>query len=83
MTRYTLPLIFFSLVFASCVMSLYPLTENDREIVFKKELLGRWKESNNHNEYIVDTGASGYKGYRVTLIGHGIDHKTTTDSSFF
>lgn len=84
MHRYTFPsIVLFSLVFASCVMSLYPLTENDKDIVFKKELLGRWKESNDHNEYIVDTGTSGYKSYRVTLIGHGIDHKTTADTSYF
>src|SRR5512141_2062423 len=84
MPRYALPsIVLFSLTFASCVMSLYPLTENDKDIVFKKELLGRWKEANDHNEYIVDTGAYGYKSYRVTLIGHGIEHKTIADTSFF
>lgn len=84
MPRYALPsIVLFSLVFASCVMSLYPLTENDKDIVFKKELLGRWKESNDDNEYIVDTASSGDKSYRVTLIGHGIEHKTTSDTSYF
>ena len=84
MLRYAISLlVLFSLVFVSCVMSLYPLTENEKDIVFKKELLGRWKETNDHNEYIVDTGASGYKSYRVTLIGKAIEPKRTVDTSYF
>jgi hypothetical protein len=68
-----------SLIFTSCVRSLYPVTENENDLVFKKEFLGRWKDSDSA-QYIVDTikGRNG-KIYRVTIV----DSKKATDSRGF
>ncbi|MES1214637.1 MAG: hypothetical protein ABUT20_03890 [Bacteroidota bacterium] len=71
----------------SCVRSLYPITENEKEMVFKKELLGNWKDKDGVR-YFVDTSASpGPKVYRVEIIDTGNNSKSfgkeAFDTSYF
>ena len=62
-------------ILPSCVQSLYPLTENENQIVFKRELLGQWKE-NDGTEYLVS--GSNDKIYHVVIIDN-----RRADSSYF
>jgi len=78
---------FLIVLITSCVRSLYPITEDDKEMVFKKELLGHWK-NNDGVRYFVDTLASpGPKAYRVEIIDTGNNSKSfdkdVTDTSYF
>lgn len=68
------------LVLSSCVQSLYPLTENENQIVFKPQLLGQWKESDG-TEYLVDN--SNGKIYRVAIIDHRRSDSSSSDTSHF
>jgi hypothetical protein len=72
-------------IFISCVRSLYPITENENEMVFKRELLGHWIDRDS-TQYIVDTvkGHSG-KTYRVTIIDSkkAADAEGFSDTSYF
>src|SRR4030095_14639959 len=71
--------------FISCVRSLYPITENENEMIFKKELLGPWQDKDS-SLYIVDT-VVGKKGkiYRVTIVDakKGTDAHGFSDTSHF
>ncbi len=67
----------------SCVRSLYPLTDNIKDIVFKKELLGHWKDANGNDEYIADTVTTALgKNYKVIILDHSADKKSI-DTSYF
>lgn len=68
-----------SVILTSCVRSLYPITENENDLIFKKELLGHWID-NDSAHYLVDT-VSGERGkiYRVAII----DLKTSPESLNF
>ena len=74
-----------SIVLISCVRSLYPITENENDMVFKKELLGHWIDKDSAY-YIVDTvnGKSG-KIYRVAIIDSKKSLESTefSDTSYF
>jgi len=74
-----------SMTLLSCVRSLYPLTENENEMIFKKELLGHWKD-NDSTHYIVDTltGKNG-KVYTLTLIESKKNREPSrfSDTSYF
>jgi hypothetical protein len=55
-------LLLMATILNSCVRSLYPLTENEKEMIFKKELLGKWEnkykdrlEYKDGVEYLIDT----------------------------
>jgi len=68
------------LVLSSCVQSLYPLTENKDQIIFKPELLGQWKESDG-TEYLVHSSTD--KIYRVAIIDHSRSDSSSSDTSHF
>lgn len=70
------------LFFISCVKSLYPITDKPQDMVFKKELLGKWKDAKDNTEYKIDTvpNTSG-KTYAVTAIDHS-DDKSFDTSNF-
>jgi len=74
-----------AVIFTSCVRSLYPITENEDELVFKKELLGHWRDKDS-SRYIVDT-VSGKNGkiYRVMIVDSekGADAGGFSDTSYF
>jgi hypothetical protein len=58
------------IVFSSCISSLYPLSENNDDCVFKKELIGKWgyNDTNIDSAYLlVDTAShTGGKLYKIT-----------------
>jgi len=67
----------------SCVQSLYPLAQKDSQVIFKSELLGKWKESDG-TEYFIDS--LGSKKYQVTVVDHnkaGSSEKKFCDTSHF
>ncbi len=67
----------------SCVSSLYPLTENAKDIVFKHELIGRWKDVNGSAVYVVDTfNSDGSKIYKVMVLDYGNDKQVKDTSNF-
>lgn len=70
------------LMFISCARSLYPLTENQKDIVFKKELLGHWKDAKDNTEYIVNNTIDGSKNYKVIVIDRSSDKKGVDTSNF-
>lgn len=74
--------LFSALLLNACVKSLNPLTNNPNQMVFKKELLGKWKDAKENTEYIVDTisNTSG-KTFAVTVIDHS-DDKSFDTSNF-
>ncbi len=76
-------LLLMATILNSCVRSLYPLTENEKEMIFKKELLGKWKPINENAEYIIDTlnGSQG-KTYTVMIIERDLGKKTIDTSNF-
>ena len=57
-----------TLMLISCVGSVYPVTENAKDIVFRNELPGHWKDADGKGEYIVE-GATTERGkyYKVTM----------------
>src|SRR5439155_11510903 len=70
-------------IFTSCISSLYPITEDEKEMIYKKELLGHWKD-NEGAEYYIDTLSS---GYTIEIIdSNGISKSTDkhfSDTSYF
>ena len=72
-----------SLTLLSCVSSLYPVTENSNDIVFKKEIIGRWKDVNGTSEYLVDsiTNELG-EIYKVIILDHDTNRNITDTSNF-
>jgi len=85
MKKIILPVILMiAVIFTSCVRSLYPVTENENEMVFKRELLGHWIDKDSA-QYIVDT-VNGKNGiYRVTTVDpkKGADAQGFSDTSYF
>ncbi|MEO6869998.1 MAG: hypothetical protein ABI168_10155 [Ginsengibacter sp.] len=77
-------LFFISLIvisLSSCVTSLYPITENEKDIVFKSEFLGHWKDSDGNSEYVVNpAGDTSGKYYKVMTLDY---HSDRTDTSNF
>ena len=73
------------LTLTSCVRSLYPLTEDEKEMIFKKELLGHWKDKDG-SEYFIDTvTGSGGKTYLARLIDatNSNARRQFSDTSYF
>ncbi len=70
-------------ILTSCVRSLYPLTENEKEMIFKKELLGNWKDENGV-QYLIDTskGNNG-KVYSIIEITERKNNILSGDTSYF
>ncbi len=74
-------------ILTSCVRSLYPITEDEKEMIFKKELLGHWKD-NEGVEYFIDTlKGPGVKVYRAGVIDTSNNSKSPdkdfSDTSYF
>ena len=69
------------LLLNSCVKSLHPLTDDPKDMVFKKELLGKWKDAKENTVYLVDTipNTAG-KTYTVTVIDHSADKSFDTSN---
>lgn len=78
MLRY-LKTVFILIMLSSCTFSLFPVTDKEEDLIFKKELLGNWKvikekgkvssEYENDVSYIIDTlNGSGGKRYKISCI---------------
>ena len=69
-----------SLFFSSCIQFLYPLTHRENQIVFKTELLGKWKEQDG-TEYLINR----FEGtqYSVVMIDNSKGQKKFSDSNYF
>jgi len=56
------------LIFTSCVTSLHPITENQSDLVFKKDLLGTWVDKDSARYIIEEAKERGDKFYQATVI---------------
>ena len=72
---------------SSCnvVNTLYPLSENKKDFLFKKELIGKWKEIKDSSVYYqVDTVAGENKKlYLATIVSAGEENKSVMDTTYF
>jgi hypothetical protein len=59
------------IVFSSCKIcsTVHPLSENENDLIFKRELLGAWEvDGDKNNECLIDTAVgSGGKSYHIRL----------------
>jgi len=84
--NYIIFLLFTAIVISSCVSSLYPISNNENDFIFREELLGSWIDKDMKTQLIVQKGEN--KKYSVTVIEKG-DKKSSgtncsnSDSSFF
>jgi hypothetical protein len=59
------------IIASSCVNSLYPISENENDFIFKEELLGRWADNDMQTQVIIEKAAG--KKYGVTVIDKKTD----------
>jgi hypothetical protein len=76
-----------SIVVSSCkvVSNLYPISENENDFIFKKELIGKWGDKKDSSGYyLVDTveGSNG-KLYRAVVISQNEENKNIMDTTRF
>jgi hypothetical protein len=73
-----------SILVSSCkvVSTLYPLSQNANDFVFKKEMIGKWGESKDSpDHYSVDTvSGEGGKLYEIKIVSYNKE-KSTTDTA--
>jgi hypothetical protein len=69
-------------VLPSCVSSIYPLSEDEKDVVFREELLGSWKEkqSGEQDHIIVQKGKDAT--YTIKLVEGPGEDKQGTDTSY-
>jgi hypothetical protein len=77
MRKMIIPLLVIT-IFSSCISSLYPITEDEKEMIFKKELIGHWKD-NEGVQYFIDTSRP---GYGIEIIDRN-DVPGSTDDHYF
>lgn len=87
LTQYILLTALLIILLTSCVRSLYPITEDENEMIFKKELLGHWIDKDGVR-YLVDSlKAPGPQIYRVEIIDPDNNSKSFgqdgSDTSYF
>jgi hypothetical protein len=72
-------------VFTSCVTSLHPITENENDLIFKKELLGNWVDKDSARYIIEEAKKEGSKFYRATVIDpkKSSEPENFSDTSYF
>jgi len=78
-------IIMISLIFTSCVTSLHPITENQADLVFKKDLLGTWVDKDSARYIIEEAKERGDKFYQATVIDPKKSSETGnfSDTSYF
>jgi hypothetical protein len=59
-------LLFTAITLISCVSSLYPISDNENDFLFREELLGHWAVKDMQTEFILQK--AGNKKYNVTVI---------------
>ena len=70
----------------SCVSSLYPISDNENDFIFREELLGHWSYKNMQTQLIIKKAAN--KKYAVTVIDkkdkdNNGNHISFLDTSYF
>jgi len=88
MKKYILSILLISgLIFSSCVRSLYPITEDEKQIVFNKELLGHWKDDDGNNYFVDSSTVSGIMTYHIQAAEAekkmDQSNKDVSDTSYF
>lgn len=83
MPRYILLTAFLVALLTSCVRSLYPISENEKDMVFKKELPGVWKDKDGSRYVINEITSAGIKAYRVEIIDTSKTTEGLSDTSYF
>lgn len=68
-----------AIVISSCVSSLYPISDNENDFLFREELIGHWADKDMKTQIIVQKTAN--KKYSVTLID--TKKNSISDSSYF
>jgi hypothetical protein len=68
MKQYILPAALIIILLSSCVRSLYPITEDGKEMVFKKELLGHWKDKEGAMHFIDTLKAGDAEVYQIEIV---------------
>lgn len=80
-------LMFAILSLGSCTVmgTLYPLAENEKDLVTKKELIGRWTDIKDNSQVLIIDSVAGEndKAYRLTLIERATNGRSYADTSFF
>lgn len=67
---------------SSCVTSLYPLSENPKDVVYRRDLAGTWKQADGNSYIVVDGSAdSTYAFTMVEVRTH--DDVSVNDTSYF
>jgi len=74
-----------SVIITSCVTSLHPITENENDLIFKKELLGNWVDQDSAHYIIDEAKEKGGKFYQATLIDpkKNSGSRNFSDTSYF
>ena|SRR5690242_10846449 len=85
--KFFLLLLTATILSSSCnvVNTLYPLSENKKDFLFKKELIGKWKEIKDSSVYYqVDTVAGENKKlYLATIVSADEENKSVMDTTYF
>lgn len=69
---------------SSCVISYYPMAENENEFYFDPNLYGLWKDTSAKVDIFIDTvGLSQEKIYSIALIHHDNGNQPAQDTSYF
>ena len=63
--------------------SLYPVSSNEKDLIFKKELIGRWGENENSSEYYTVDTASGQNGKVYKIKSYFKKGENNTDTIRF
>ena len=81
--KFIIPIV--SVIFTSCVTSLHPITENENDLIFKKELLGNWVDKDSARYIIEEAKEQGNKFYRATVIDPNKSSEPVnfSDTSYF
>ena len=76
-----------TIVISSCkvIGTLYPISENENDFLFKKELIGKWGDAkDNSGFYQIDTiSGTGGKLYRAVIVSHEKEKEDVIDTSRF
>ncbi|MEO7140280.1 MAG: hypothetical protein ABIY51_08440 [Ferruginibacter sp.] len=74
-----------AIVISSCVNSLYPISENENDFIFREELLGNWADKGMQTQVIIKKATE--KIYGVTIIDKlknpGGKHIPVLDTSYY
>lgn len=74
-----------AIVTGSCVSSLYPISDNENDFLFREELIGRWADNKMETQLIIQKAANKKYNIAVIDIKNNKDGKkgSVSDSSYF